>query len=84
MNLIGTQAVFDPLEFGSREAALKERNRYYRDIIQLFGKDAAHRFTLKDQLRKYSGFGQPDGTVRDVFYVQLNRNVIPAEDFKHG
>jgi hypothetical protein len=62
------QASFDPLEFTGGEAEAKAaRDRRYRELVKHGYR--AKRFVLRGQLKKHSGFGQPDGRVRDVYMI---------------
>ncbi len=63
------QLAFDPLDWNTPEQAKKERDACYRALKEE-GRQAK-RWVLKNQLRKYSGFGQDDGRVRDVYYVTV-------------
>lgn len=69
------QVSFDPLDYSgtpdeARKQALRERDAELRRLRKL-GK-RCYGFMLKNQLRKYWGLGQPDGRVRDVFYVSIH------------
>lgn len=64
-----TQISFDPLDFGENHVAAKRardiRYRYYKaQGVNVY------RWTLRNQLRPYAGFGIPDGRIRDVYYLQ--------------
>ena len=72
------QTSFDPLHFedeyglspqDARRAAKAARDKMWRDL-RASGKEV-WREVLTGQLRKYRGLGQPDGRVRDVFYLQM-------------
>lgn len=54
--------------------ALSARNRWVREHRKMHPDIDVHSWTLTDQLRKYSGLGQPDGRVRNVYYVTVTDN----------
>jgi len=68
MKFLGQES-FDPLEYGSREMALKVRNRRAATLRRDGLKTKC--FVLKNQLKPYAGLGQPDGRVRDVFMIDV-------------
>jgi len=64
------QVTYDPLEYeGGATEAKKARDKEYRRAID----DGlqANRWTNRGQLRKYSGFGEPDGRVRDIYVLDI-------------
>lgn len=64
-----SQNSFDPLDYRSRTAAMIARNKKAKEL-----KSQGHKvkcWILKNQLKKYSGLGQPDGRVRDVFMLNI-------------
>lgn len=65
------QISFDPLDDqyqGSHEMALKARNAKMRELRK--AGYACKGWTLTGQLRKYAGWGCPDGSVRNVYKIE--------------
>ena len=60
-------STFDGYE--SKAAAKKARDEEYRRLTAKGTR--CHRWVLRDQLRKYIGFGQPDGSVTDVYMLDI-------------
>ena len=63
------QEFFDTLNFKSRADAIKAKNARAKEL-----RNQGHRVLssiLKNQLRKYTGLGQPDGSIRDVFMITI-------------
>jgi len=75
---------WDPLEYidngkttDEREAAkmaLADRNKWVRLHRQAHPDIDVTPWTLRDQLRKYSSFGNYDGRIRSVYYVTVSDN----------
>lgn len=67
-----TQESFSRLWEGyeSDKAALQARNARLRDLR----KDGRHcrGWVLRNQLKKYDGFGQPNGGICNVYYVTVD------------
>ncbi len=68
MKFLGQES-FDPLEYGSREEALKARNNRAAALRKDGFKTKC--FVLKNQLKPYAGLGVPDGRVRDIFMIDV-------------
>ena len=64
------QRSFDPLEYGSRQEAIEAKNQEAKRLRKKGYR--VRSFILKNQLRKYSSFGCPDGKVRDVFMIDIS------------
>lgn len=65
-----TQLSYDPLDYlGGAAGAKKVRDAEYRKL-KAAGKSVT-RWTLKNQLRPYSSYGQSDGRVRDVYFLNV-------------
>jgi len=69
MGFVGQES-FDPLEYkGGKEEAKKRKN----ERAKMLREDGyiVKSSILKNQLRKYVAFGQPDGRVRDVYMLNI-------------
>lgn len=74
--------VFDPLAYADDEGlsladatamALRCRNAMLRELRRR-GVTNCKGWTLTGQLRKYKGFGVPDGRMRNVYYITVYPN----------
>ena len=77
----GEQLSFDPLDFQdhfglSAEPAAKQAQAVRREVAKLIRSKGfeVKSWTLTGQLRPYSGWNQPDGRVRSVYYLNVYRN----------
>jgi len=59
------------IDFDSNDAAKKARDEEYRS--QKKAGRSCSRWTLPGQIRKYAGFGQPDGRCGTVYYLNVKR-----------
>jgi len=65
-----SQISYDPLDYdGGHEQALAARNARLRELRK--GGRRARGHTLTGQLRKYSSFGVPDGSVRNIYLIEV-------------
>lgn len=81
-----TQRAYDPLDYidagkthdliEATKMALQARNADLKIYRKKYGNDFFG-FALRGQLRPYRGFGQPDGSIRTVYYIQSNNPVLP-------
>lgn len=65
------QISFDPLDFpaDSHRLAKQARDARYRELKKAGA--SVKRWKLPGQIRQYSGFGQPDGRVRDIYFINV-------------
>ena len=64
-----TQLSFDPLDHSSPQEAKRRRDLAYRTETRNGLK--CRRWINRNQLKKYSGFNQPDGRIRDVYMLDI-------------
>ena len=65
------QYSFDPLDYDNPQEAKEARNRHYKDLKSK-GVTWVKRWVLKNQLRPYAGLGQPDGRIRDIYFINTS------------
>ena len=73
MKAIGTQfKAWGNVEFPTNKDAMRARNQLAQSFRKAGIKCWSERLT--DQLRPYSGLGQPDGTIGHVYMVSVGRD----------